>query len=123
MTTLNNITTAEFFNNLFNDALRIEFNPKWHNGTGYLNGFTRETAEAPTPVSFIMDDGRRGVGVKTPRGSLAIFERYIGDHETFTSNKPFDVKIDEPTRYKTATEMFNIIHLFGEALGYTKEEA
>ena len=75
-----NAIVADIANDIFDEAHarfdRIEFDPAWKNGTGYLDGATRLQLEKP--VSFIDDHGRRGVIIPNSfgKGSLVVFRRY-----------------------------------------------
>lgn len=86
MTTL----SQEQFEVLFRDTPRTipQFNPVWHNGTGYFDKLTTEKVQQ-YPVKTVDENDRRIVIIPLAIGeNLVIFERYPNDSETIAFNAP-----------------------------------
>lgn len=85
-------TLVSVFNKIEN---LVKYNPKWENGTGYLD-------HAVTDTSIVFDEdgyakavsvqGRKIVIVKTIKGNVVVFERYTDpESSVVVSNMPHRV--------------------------------
>lgn len=54
----------------------IPFDPKWMNGTGYLNGAVAYSLESGKRVATVVDSNRKAILIGTPLGTVIVFERY-----------------------------------------------
>lgn len=57
---------------------RIEYDPKWSNGTGYFDGLTDVPFEGTAVRHFIDPTDRFGIILPTAAGNLVIFQRFSG---------------------------------------------
>lgn len=78
------------FNKKFEISNKIEFNPRWGNGTGYYdNAVSGEHAPVLTPgemVASLSDNNRKIIMVGTPLGNVVIFQRYNDNVSVYTCN-------------------------------------
>lgn len=75
----------DIFYDLWKTLERIDYQPSWANGTGYLDGATKMAP--PTAAAFIDDKQRKGILIPCKGGSLVVFERYSdGDKGVLVSN-------------------------------------
>jgi hypothetical protein len=93
--------SAVFIDHFFNATFdlvdtRIDFNPEWTNGTGYLDhaaeGSHAPILKAGEMVKSIDEFGRKIIIVGTPVGNLVVFRRYTKEDGIYTYNasKGFD---------------------------------
>lgn len=85
---------AQEFNKRFEQITpELEFNPSWHNGTGY---FDRAVTEAKLPpgheAKTVADDGRKIILIGTRSGTCVVFERELSENRRICSNLPRDVE-------------------------------
>jgi hypothetical protein len=85
----------EMFYGLFEDAPRIEFDPRWNNGTGYYDHAARGRYAPKLAVGQMvsavspMPNNRKIVivGLGEDKGNFVFFERYTdGAHDVIVSN-------------------------------------
>lgn len=55
---------------------RVEFDPKWANGTGYYDGIAEVDFEGTYVRHFIDGSNRHGLILPTRAGNLVMFQRY-----------------------------------------------
>ena len=70
---------GQLFNRVFNSIKTedtIEFDPKWENGTGYLNGATKVHVEVGVIKASKDTHGRRILLIGTRYGTTVIFDRF-----------------------------------------------
>lgn len=85
------IFTTSFFNQVFDRVEKtLEFNPKWANGTGYLD-HAAEGPEAPVLTAGEMAKstdsfGRPMIIIGLPVGNLVVFKRYSKEDGIYTYN-------------------------------------
>lgn len=75
---------------------KVEFNQRWANGTGYLNGAIYDEQLAASmqmgeAVAFVDDFGRKAVLFKLPLGQIVLFERYIESAGPVVCNHDFQI--------------------------------
>lgn len=74
---------GRIFNTTFNNegVLDIEFDVKWKNGTGYLDGACAANLERGEMRKCFDDLGRRVILIGTRFGTIAVFDRYSKQHD------------------------------------------
>ena len=92
----NSINVGDKFLEAIKDFKEIPFNPKWANGTGYLD-FAVKGPEAPKlqngEVVRSKDNKDRNIGIVGTRvGNVVVFERFSnGQNGVVVSNNPYTV--------------------------------
>lgn len=59
-----------------NQRTSVSFEPKWNNGTGYLDGAVSAEIRPGTTATTTTDNNRRVILIGTDIGTVAVFERY-----------------------------------------------
>jgi len=67
---------------------RIDYNPEWENGTGYLDNAVDLSIEGGGVAFSQTTDGRRILLIGTDFGTIVVFDRYCNDLSTQVCNTP-----------------------------------
>lgn len=92
---MNNIVT-KIFNDAYESAAEIEYNPKWKTENGYFTGAVDEPLNPGSFMKFTDDESRRGLMVGTRFGTVIVFEKFQNSTGMYyAASTPFSKTIRE----------------------------
>jgi len=66
----------------------VEFDPTWHNGTGYMNGAVHFELPIGGMSKSVDEIGRKVILIGTRFGTVVVFQRAKRDYDTYVYNAP-----------------------------------
>ena len=102
---------GKIFNDAFEAATKVPFDPAWSNGTGYYDNAVSYPLEYGSVHAAIDNCERKIILVGTRLGTVVVFQRYTGRDDIYVSNhrtsKIFNALLG--TTNLNETQMYNAV--------------